>query len=82
MIEKKKITVTINGQQYTISGRENIGHISEVANFVDRMMVQMKKTNPYLDKTQLAVLTAVNLADQYLKLKAEVDSYKKKDGDL
>lgn len=76
------MTVTINGQQYTISGKENVSHILEVANFVDEKMIQMKKSNPYLDKTQLAILTAVNIADQYIKFKMEVDRYKEKDGDL
>ena len=82
MTEKKRMTVTINGQQYTISGKENVSHILEVANFVDEKMIQMKKSNPYLDKTQLAILTAVNIADQYIKFKMEVDRYKEKDGDL
>ncbi|GAE26144.1 hypothetical protein JCM9140_2176 [Halalkalibacter wakoensis JCM 9140] len=34
-------------------------------------MREIKKVNPYLDTTRLAVLTAVNIVDDYMKLKQE-----------
>lgn len=78
--DKRKTTVTINGQNYVISGKTHISHIVEVASFVDEKMKEMRKVNPYLDKTQLAVLTAVNICDEYLRLKKQVES-SKKDGE-
>lgn len=75
--DKRRTTVTINGQNYVISGKTKISHIVEVASFVDEKMKEMRKMNPYLDKTQLAVLTAVNICDEYLRLKKELESFKK-----
>ncbi|OIJ13898.1 hypothetical protein BKP37_09435 [Anaerobacillus alkalilacustris] len=79
---KRRTTVTINGQKYVISGRTDVGHIIEVANLVDKKMKEMRNANPYLDKMQLAVLTAVNISDEYLRLKKQVEKERlKKDGE-
>ncbi|RXI98491.1 cell division protein ZapA [Anaerobacillus alkaliphilus] len=79
---KRRTTVTINSQSYVISGKVDVGHIHEVANFVDQKMKEMRKISPYLDKTQLAVLTAVNISDEYLRLKKQLEQERqKKDGE-
>jgi cell division protein ZapA len=70
---KQRTTVSINGQNYVISGKADVSHIIEVANFVDEKMKEMRTANPYLDKTQLAVLTAVNISDDYIRLKRQVE---------
>ncbi|QOY33956.1 cell division protein ZapA [Anaerobacillus isosaccharinicus] len=80
---KRRTTVSISGQNYVISGKADVSHIHEVANFVDKKMKEMRKMNPYLDKSQLAVLTAVNISDEYLRLKKQVEQEsKKKDGEI
>lgn len=77
--EKKKhrTTVTIYGQQYTIKSHESPQHVINVAEHLDRKMRQYKKDNPYLDTTRLAVLTALNTVDEYLKLKDKLALYEK-----
>nr|WP_257008385.1 cell division protein ZapA [Bacillus sp. FJAT-45350] len=72
-IEKKRTTVSIYGQQYTIVGYEKPTHVKEVANLVDKKMNEIKKLNPYLDTTRLAVLTALNIVDDYIKLKNQLE---------
>lgn len=69
--EKQRTTVTIYGQQYTVVGQEPPTHVKEVAQLVDQKMREIKKRNPYLDTTRLAVLTAVNVVDDYMKLLKE-----------
>jgi cell division protein ZapA len=81
-LSKRRTTVSINGQNYVITGKADVAHIHEVANFVDQKMKEMRNINPYLDKTQLAVLTAVNISDEYLRLKKQTEQEsKKKDGE-
>ncbi|WP_100405055.1 cell division protein ZapA [Bacillus solitudinis] len=65
---KQRTTVTIYGQQYTVVGQESPAHIKEVAQYVDQKMKEIKKRSPYLDTTRLAVLTAVNVVDDYMKI--------------
>ncbi|WP_245308254.1 cell division protein ZapA [Halalkalibacter urbisdiaboli] len=69
--QKKRTTVSIYGQQYTVVGTEPPQHVKEVAQYVDQKMREIKKRNPYLDTTRLAVLTAVNVVDEYMKMLKE-----------
>ncbi|MDX6152043.1 cell division protein ZapA [Marinococcus sp. PL1-022] len=77
---KKRTTVTIYGQQYTIVGDEQPSHINQVANYLDKRMKEYKAYNPYLDTTRLAVLTALNVVDDYIKLKEEVNKDRDSEG--
>ena len=79
--ERSKTTVTIYGQQYTIIGREKEEQIREVATLVDIKMREIKKSNPSLSSSKLAVLTAVNIGNDYLNL-LEKQDIEKKDEDL
>ncbi len=69
--EKQRITVTIYGQQYTIVGRESPSYVKDIAQYVDEKMKEIKRRSPYLDTTRLAVLTSVNVVDEYMKLLKE-----------
>ncbi|MEH7106573.1 MULTISPECIES: cell division protein ZapA [Bacillaceae] len=73
---KNKITVDIYGQQYVILGTENPGHIRLVASLVDDKMREISSKNPSLDVNKLAVLTAVNAVNDYIKMKDELEQIK------
>ncbi|MCM2675236.1 cell division protein ZapA [Alkalicoccobacillus plakortidis] len=72
--KKQRTTVSIYGQQYTIVGQEDPAHVKEVVRYVDEQMREMKRKNPYLDTTRLAVLTAVNAVSEYKKLEKQARS--------
>ncbi|HSH24768.1 MAG TPA: cell division protein ZapA [Massilibacterium sp.] len=75
--EKVKINVEIYGHKYTVVGKENPEHIRRVANIVDYKMHELKDRNPFLDLQKLAVLTAVNLADEACKLENKIKQLEK-----
>ncbi len=77
--DKQRTTVTIYGQQYTIKGDESPEHVTSVAEHLDQKMKEFKQYNPYLDTTRLAVLTALNVVDEYMKLQEKIDQYEKKE---
>ncbi|GAK09728.1 MULTISPECIES: cell division protein ZapA [Geomicrobium] len=79
MTGKKRTTVTIYGHQYTIVSDESETHVQEVSQHVHQKMKEMKKVNPFIDTSRLAVLAAVNIADDYLKLKKELELQTKKE---
>ncbi|SDZ53740.1 cell division protein ZapA [Evansella caseinilytica] len=79
--EKRRTSVTIYGQQYTIVGEHPPEHVKKVAALVDRKMKELKNNNPYLDSNKLAVLTAVNAVNDYLLLLEKLDKVQK-DEDL
>ncbi|MDC3415716.1 cell division protein ZapA [Aquibacillus salsiterrae] len=69
--EKTRTTVDIYGKSYTIIGEEHAHHVRMVASLVDQKMRDIYEANKSLDTTKLAVLTAVNTMNDYLKLRDE-----------
>lgn len=70
---KTRTTVNIYGRSYTIVGKESTSQVRHIANLVDDKMQEFHEMNKSLDTTNLAVLTAVNTMNDYLKLKEEVE---------
>ncbi|WP_121605456.1 cell division protein ZapA [Virgibacillus sp. Bac332] len=81
--EKTRTTVEIHNKTYTIIGNEPKNHVQLVASLVDQKMKEIQESNRQLDTVRLAVLTAVNTMNDYLKLKADyaslIGSIKKKE---
>lgn len=72
-LEKNRITVDIFGVKYVIVGTESTSHMTKVAAIVDEKMREINSKNPSLDKSNLAVLTAINIVDDYIKLKDRLE---------
>ena len=71
--QKNKVAVQIYGHTYHIVGPESTGHMRLVAAIVDEKMREIASHNKMLDVNKLAVLTAVNSAHEYVKLKEQVE---------
>lgn len=56
-----------------IKGRAPLDHLRLVALLVDHKMKEIGEVNPRLDLNRVAVLAAVNIADEYLKLRQEYE---------
>ncbi|MBE7037065.1 MAG: cell division protein ZapA [Ruminococcaceae bacterium] len=74
MPEKNKLSVKINGREYTIASTESREYMLSVADVVDKNMKEISRTCPELNTTMTAVLAALNLADEYVRLQ---QAYKK-----
>ncbi len=77
-VQKTRITVDIYGRTYTIIGNADKNHMRLVASTVDDKMKEIYQANKSLDTTRLAVLTAVNTINDYLKLEADYEELLKK----
>ena len=69
-MEKTKTTVRIGGRDYTITGTEPEEHIKRVAVYVDRKMEELLFATR-LPQPMVAVLTAMNIADDLIKAQDE-----------
>jgi len=67
MPDKTRVDVLISGKTYTISGYESDEYIQRVGLYVDRRMNEVLKSNNTLSTSIAAVLTALNVADDYFK---------------
>lgn len=70
---KRRVTVDIFNRSYTILGEEDEQHLNRVASLVNEKMKEIHEMNRSLDTSRLAVLTAVNTMNDYLKLKKEYE---------
>lgn len=70
---KNRLTVDIFGQQYRLTGKANINHMRMVAGFVNDKMNEISAGNHRLDTSKIAVLAAVNIADEYFRLRKEYE---------
>lgn len=64
---RKKTTVRIDGHDYTLAGEESEEYMHEVAIYVDRKMSEIHKQFKHLSTSMVAVLSAINIADELLK---------------
>ncbi len=69
MPEKNKLVVKIGGGEYTLSSSETREYMLSVADVVDKKMQQVACSDPTLSTANTAVLAAVNLADDCIRLK-------------
>ena len=70
-MQKIRTTVRIAGKEYTIASTDSEAYVNRVANWVDRRMNELAAATR-LPATQLAVLTAVNAADDMMKSRDEI----------
>ncbi|MFD1676936.1 cell division protein ZapA [Alicyclobacillus fodiniaquatilis] len=66
-----RVKVNIHGVEYTLRGAVPAQHLQAVADMVDKMMSEIAATSSYMDERRVAVLTAINLADEFLRLREE-----------
>lgn len=76
--KKTRTSVDIYGRNYTLVGEEDLHHMRLVASTVDDTMREIYQANKSLDTSRIAVLTAVNTMNDYLKLKEDYDALLKK----
>lgn len=76
MSKKIKVKLTIYGRTYTIVGNEEPEYIKEVGKYVDSKMRMFSQSDALLDTTTLSMLSALNIADEYLKAKKELEELK------
>ena len=68
---KNRINVSINDQNFTIIGDDDPEHIRYVSHLVDEQLRLLGRKSAGLDTTRKAILTAVNIMDEKVKLEEE-----------
>jgi len=74
MSSKNKVEVKIHGKEYTVVGTEPDEYIQKVALYVDKKMNEITMMNERLSTSMVAVLTAINVADEFFKCKQDLDN--------
>jgi cell division protein ZapA len=69
MSEPRVVHVEVHGQRYPIKTTLDPAYVQELAAYVDRKMAMAADASPSSDTLALAVLSALNIADELFRLR-------------
>ncbi|MDI3280641.1 MAG: cell division protein ZapA [Bacillota bacterium] len=67
-----RVRVKIAGDIYDLRSDAKVSHIQQVAALVDRQMTELVKAFPTVSRHRLAILVALNLADELLRARPDL----------
>lgn len=68
-MENSKVRVNIFGSYYTVQGEASGDYIARLSSFVDSKMNEVSRSVNSANAMQIAILAALNIADEYFQLK-------------
>ncbi|MBI2987184.1 MAG: cell division protein ZapA [Deltaproteobacteria bacterium] len=71
---KKAVDVEIMGEKFTVRSDADESYVRKVAGYVDGKMQEVMKTTRPVAKSSVAMLAALNIADEYQRLKDNYDA--------
>ncbi|MDF2612608.1 MAG: cell division protein ZapA [Clostridia bacterium] len=76
-MSKNKVEVIIGGNIYSLQGEESQEHIHKVAGLINKIISSIQKANvrTSLNTSKVNMLTALNVASEYIKMQEELESY-------
>jgi len=67
MPDPKVVHVEVHGQMYPIRTQLDPAYVEELAQFVEARMALALRSSPSSDAVGLAILTALNITDEYFR---------------
>jgi cell division protein ZapA len=66
------VQVEIFGQTYSVKAGVESGYVEQLAAHVDREMKEVSRATGAVDSVRIAVMAALNIADEYYQLRARL----------
>ncbi len=67
------VQVEILGQSYAVKAGDDPGYVEKLASFVDEELKAVSRASGAVDSVRIAVLAALNLADECFRLRRELE---------
>jgi len=68
-----RVDVEIFGKVYTVRGEKDPEYVRRVAEYVDRKMREISQVTDTVSTSRIAILAALNIADEFFALMEETD---------
>ena len=68
-MEKRQLRVDLLGAAFTIQSDESTEHLNRLTGYVKSRIEEVKKRYPFAESLTVAVLAALNIADEMFKLR-------------
>lgn len=69
--DKERVRVTIGDEEYVLRGEATPEYMKQLAKTVDEIFSRLQTAYPNAPRHRVAVLTAIHLADEVMKLRRE-----------
>jgi cell division protein ZapA len=69
---KERFSIRILGQEFSVLSDSGEEHVTRVVNYINEKVEEIKKTSNNMTTLNIAILVALNIADEYFSIK-EVD---------
>ncbi len=73
-MDKTRVTVYVGGQSFRLASDENESYIREISEFVNNKIAEVQREYPTLSTANCTLLAALNMSDEYHKLRADYDA--------
>ena len=74
MGEPRVVQIEVHGQKYPIRTELDARYVEELAQFVESRMALASKSSPSSDAVGLAILTALNITDEYFRMRSSAST--------
>ena len=74
MPDPKVVHVEVHGQKYPIRTELDPRYVEELVEFVEARMALASKSSPSSDAVGLAILTALNITDEYFRARSALSN--------
>ena len=74
MPDPKVVHVEVHGQKYPIRTELDPRYVEELAQFVEARMALASRSSPSSDAVGLAILTALNITDEYFRARSALSN--------
>jgi cell division protein ZapA len=74
MPEPKVVNIEVHGQKYPIKTALDPAYVQQLADFVEARMALASQSSPSSDAVGLAILTALNITDEYFRARTALTS--------
>ena len=70
---KKRFNIKVMEQEFSVLSEQDDAHVAKVVQYVNDKAHEIERSTKNQTTLKLSVLVALNIADEYLKLKGEKD---------
>ncbi|MBN1283188.1 MAG: cell division protein ZapA [Proteobacteria bacterium] len=70
---KKTTEISIMGQKFMVKSESNDDYVRRIAGFVDQKIEEVMQSTKSVASLNVAILAAMNIADEYFKFKKDRD---------
>ena len=77
-VHEQVTTVTIFNQTFRVRSGDNPEYVQELASYVDGKMSEVAEQTLTVDTLKIAILAALNIADDYLSTRQELEQFERR----